>query len=271
MSQALLRVLAVDDELPQLEDVARILRASPHVGDVETASSAREAITNANSGPYDAIFLDVRMPDLGGLEVARVLKAFARPPAVVFVSAFDISAGTAFGLRAIDYILKPVAPPRVDDALRRVLAANAAAASDVTVAPAGTADPVVGELEHDVIVVHHGRGTRLLPRSSILYVKAYGDYLRVFADSGRYLVRGRLTAAEARLRPHGFLRVHRQYLANLRRTTEVRAFLNGTAQLRLDNGSDVPVARRHVPELRRWLRSEPTRLLGAPYAPERAC
>ena len=80
MSEGALIVLAVDDEQPQLEDLAQMLRASPRVGELETASNARDAMLNASRRPYDAVFLDVRMPELDGLELARVLKAGETPP-----------------------------------------------------------------------------------------------------------------------------------------------------------------------------------------------
>jgi DNA-binding LytR/AlgR family response regulator len=261
-----LSVLAIDDEQPQLEDLARILRASPLVADVETAASAQEAVVKASRRRFDAVFADVRMPELDGLELARVLKAFANPPAVVFVSAFDTAAVAAFELRALDYLLKPVTPQRVHEALERVATATTAAASAAAASAAGApagphpADPQApapAEAPSDVVLVDNlrGGGTRLLPRSSILYLQAYGDYMRVFADSGRYLVRGRLNDAEQRFRAHGFLRVHRQYLVNLRRAIEVKPQLNGTALLRFEDGSEIPVARRQVVELRRRLRT----------------
>ncbi len=257
MSEHALSVLAVDDEPPQLADLARILRASPHVHEVETAASGQEAIVKASRRAYDAIFLDVRMPELDGLELARVLKAFARKPALVFVSAFDTSAVATFEVRALDFLMKPVTPQRVAEALDRVLAsmavADAAAAPSVATPPDGS-EP--GQ-DDDVMAVNNVRagGLRLLTRSSILYVMAYGDYLRVFADSGRYLARGTLADVERRFDAHGFLRVHRRYLANLRRVTEIRPLLNGTAVLMFENGGEVPVARRHMPALRRRLRS----------------
>jgi two-component system, LytTR family, response regulator len=252
-----LSVLAVDDEKPPLEDLARILRASPRVRDVDIATTPQEAMLKASTQQYDAIFLDVRMPELDGLELARVLNAFASPPAVVFISAFDTSAVAAFESRALDFLMKPVTPRRVTEALERVAAARGAAPA--LIAGGVQAEPRESEPEghSDLLAVDntHGGGTRLLPRSSVLYLKAYGDYMRVFADSGRYLVRGRLTDAQHRLAPHGFLRVHRQYLANLPRAVEVRPLLNGTAVLLFADGSQVPVARRHVPELRRRLRT----------------
>jgi DNA-binding LytR/AlgR family response regulator len=250
-----LSVLAVDDEPPQLADLARILRASPHVHEVETAANGQEAIVKASRRAYDAIFLDVRMPELDGLALARVLGAFARKPALVFVSAFDTSAVATFEVRALDFLMKPVTAQRVAEALDRVIASTGVA--DAAHSSAAHVEAPEAGLDDDVMAVNNIRagGMRLLTRSSILYVMAYGDYLRVFADSGRYLARGTLADVERRFDPHGFLRVHRRYLANLRRVTEIRPLLNGTALLMFENGGEVPVARRHMPALRRRLRS----------------
>ena len=255
MSEHALSVLAVDDEPPQLADLARILRASPRVHEVETAASGQDAILKASRRPYDAIFLDVRMPELDGLELARVLKAFARPPALVFVSAFDTSAVATFEVRALDFLMKPVTAERVAEALDRVI--GSAAVPDELHSGGAHANGVEPGQDDDVMAVNNARagGIRLLKRSSILYVMAYGDYLRVFADSGRYLARGTLADVERRFEAHGFLRVHRRYLANLRRVSEIRPLLNGTALLLFENGGEVPVARRHMSALRRRLRS----------------
>jgi DNA-binding LytR/AlgR family response regulator len=255
MNEHALSVLAVDDEPPQLADLARILRTSPHVHDVETAASGQEAIIKASRRAYDAIFLDVRMPELDGLELARVLGAFARKPALVFVSAFDTSAVATFEVRALDFLMKPVTPQRVAEALDRVIASGGG--PDQAHASAAHGDGSEPGQDDDVMAVNNVRagGMRLLTRSSILYVMAYGDYLRVFADSGRYLARGTLADVERRFDAHGFLRVHRRYLVNLRRVTEIRPLLNGTALLMFENGGEVPVARRHMPALRRRLRS----------------
>lgn len=246
-----LSVLAVDDERPQLEDLARMLRASPRVGHVTTAASAQEALVLISRDPFDAVFLDVRMPELDGLELARVFRAFARPPGLVFVSAFDTPAATAFELRALDYLLKPVTQERVEEALGRVAAGSSSLA--------GAEQPMRSSerLTPDVLPVDNirGGGTRLLPVAQILYFEAHGDYVRVYAEGGRYILRGRLSDVEQRFETNGFVRVHRRYLANLARAREVTPMLNGTAVLRFDGGAEIPVARRQVPELRRWLRA----------------
>jgi DNA-binding LytR/AlgR family response regulator len=240
------RVLAVDDEVPALEDLVRMLEASSAVGRVESADSASSALVRLGEGSrFDALFLDVRMPGLDGLELVRVLRRFERPPAVVFVTAFDDHAVDAFELAVLDYLVKPVSRQRLEEALDRV--GRAVAGADAPV----EADA----LDDDVLPVDapRGGGKRLLPRSSIVFLQAYGDYVRVSADGGRYLLRARLSDLDERWSRHGFLRVHRGFLVNLRRAVEVRPRLNGTAVLVMSDGSEVPIARRQVGELRRRL------------------
>jgi DNA-binding LytR/AlgR family response regulator len=235
-----MRVLAVDDELPALEDLVRMLEASPAVDRVESAASAEEALLALGDGAaIDAVFLDVRMPGLGGIELARVLRRFERPPAVVFVSAFDDAAVSAFELAAVDYLVKPVSRRRLDEAIERV--------AERTQRP--------GPPDEETVPVDalRGGGTRLLPRSSILYLQAHGDYVRVASTDGRFLLRARLSDLEERWAAHGFVRVHRGFVVNLKRAVEVRPRLNGTAVLVMADGAEVPIARRQVGELRRKL------------------
>jgi DNA-binding LytR/AlgR family response regulator len=243
-----MRVLAVDDERPALDDLARVLRAQPAVASVETAASGAEALHLLADERFDAVFLDVRMPGLDGVELARVLRRFASPPALVFVSAYESAAVEAFELRAVDYLMKPVSRARLDDALDRVRGREPDVAPPRT-PPTADADEVVA------VDAARGGGTRLVPRSAILYLQAHGDYVRVMTAEARYLMRGRLGDLERRWEPHGFHRVHRGYVVNLRRVVELRPQLNGTAELLLADGSRVPIARREVADLRRRLRA----------------
>ena len=249
MSPDRLTLLAVDDEQSQLEELARVLRASPSVREVECASDGRDALTRVTTQPFDAIFLDVRMPDLDGLELARVLRRFATPPQLVFVSAHDEAAVEAFELHALDYLRKPVARKRAEEAIKRVLAAiDAQAAAPESSPPRG-----VGEDEMIAVATLHGGSTRLLARSTIQYVQSYGDFVRIVTEDGRYLLRATLSEIERRWEPFGFVRVHRQYVANLRCATELRPLLGGTAELTLIDGHTIPVARRHAADLGRRL------------------
>jgi len=237
VTEAALDVLVVDDEAPALADLARELRSLSETGAVLTAASGQEALRTLGERPFDAVFLDVRMPGIDGLELARVLKRFEAPPAVVFVSAYETGAVGAFELKALDYLMKPVSRARLAEALSRVRDARA---------PASRVDDVVP------LPTLRG-GTRLVPRESILFLQADGDYVRVVSDEGRFLMRGRVSDLGRRWRSHGFVQVHRGYVANLRRAVEVRPRVNGTAVLAFENGEEVPVARRKVAELRREL------------------
>jgi DNA-binding LytR/AlgR family response regulator len=165
-----------------------------------------------------------------------VLRRFAAPPALIFVSAYESAAVEAFELRALDYLMKPVSRARVADALARI-----------------EAKPP--DISQTLAVDAPGGGTRLVQRADILYLQAHGDYVRVVTADARHLVRGTLNEIERRWAPHGFHRVHRRYLVNLKCVTEVRPQLNGTAVLILADGAEVPIARREVAELRRRLRS----------------
>ncbi len=254
MSAEQLRILAVDDERSQLNDLARLLRASPLVEEVECADDGRDALVMASSRPYDAIFLDVRMPDLDGLALARVLRRFATPPQLVFVTAHEGPAVDAFELQALDYLLKPVGRQRLHAALERVCAA-VAAVEDHAAANGGPSRRSAADADGDVVAVANVRSgsTRLIARNSILYVQSHGDFVRVVVEDGRYLLRSTLTEVQHRWEPFGFVRVHRQYLANLNRAVELRPSLGATAELVFPGGHTISVARRHVAELGRRL------------------
>jgi DNA-binding LytR/AlgR family response regulator len=245
-----LTILAVDDERTQLDDLARLLRSSPIVDEVECAGDGHDALVKASAQAYDAIFLDVRMPDLDGLELALVLRRFAEPPQLVFVSAYESAAVDAFELHALDYLRKPVSRARIAETLERVSVAveSKAGSGQASGHRRSTAD---GE----VVAVANVRGgaTRLLARSSILYIQSHGDYVRIVSADGRYLLRATLADIERRWEPFGFVRVHRQYVANLHRAIELRPQLGGMADLAFADGQTIPIARRHVAELGRRL------------------
>jgi DNA-binding LytR/AlgR family response regulator len=249
-----LKILAVDDERSQLEDLARLLRDSPLVEKVDCARDSHEALVKAAERRWDAIFLDVRMPGLDGLELAHVLRRFASPPQLVFVTAHESGAVDAFELRALDYLLKPVRRQRLAEAIARVSSAVAAAEHEVAGEEHAAQRPA-GEPGGEVVAVANVRtgSTRLVPRSQILYAQSHGDFVRIVVQDGRYLLRSTLNEVQRRWEPFGFVRVHRQYLVNLSKAEELRPQFGGTAELLFPGGHTVPVARRHVAELSRRL------------------
>lgn len=120
-----LHVLAVDDDHEALDGLVRALRDDPRIGSVGAAADAAEALryvqtTQQHGHPLDAWFLDVSMPGLSGLDLAGVGTIFAQPPSVVFVTASETHAVAAFGLEAVDYLVKPVLPDRLNQTISRL-------------------------------------------------------------------------------------------------------------------------------------------------------
>jgi len=233
-----LRVLVVDDELPVLDELTFLLGHDPRVASVTTAASGADALRVLQEQGVDAVFLDVAMPGLTGVDVARLLSQFRTPPRVVFVTAHEDHAVDAFELEAVDYVLKPVRAERLREAVRRVVASIAGDGEDPP--------------DDETIPVELAGVTRFVARSGIRYVEAQGDYARLHTASDSHLLRVPLSTLEERWAEAGFLRIHRSLLVNTRHVREIRSDA-GRASVVVD-GPDGPVhlqvARRHTRELR---------------------
>jgi DNA-binding LytR/AlgR family response regulator len=295
-NRPVLRILAVDDELPALDELGWLLGRDPRVGHVQQAPDGGSALRLLNRAldddrPLDAVFLDVRMPGLDGLDVARVLSRFADPPAVVFVSAHDDFAVRAFELRAVDYLLKPVRPERLAEAVRRVaelrlershpLAAAARSAgpaprteppapavpgprvpgvpgaSGIPAGPGGQADTAPAAPPDDAVIAVELSGViRFIQRADVRHVEAYGDYVRLHLPAGSHLLRVPLSTLERQWEDAGFVRVHRRHLVATRHIEELLLDA-GRLSVRV-GGTVLPVSRRSTRRLREVL-AQPVR------------
>lgn len=246
-----LAILAVDDEPRALADIKRLLEGSARVDRVATATSAKEALVYLSGGKYDGLFLDVHMPEIEGMALARLLRRFADPPGVVFLTGHPDAAVEAFEVQALDFIVKPVGRDRLDAALQRV-EDHARHADDTAPREEGAAATAGGP---DVVAVDNpkGGGKRLVRLESIQVAQANGDYARIHAPEGRFLLRTPLSQLEKDWAGAGFARIHRAYLVNLTHAVELRALPNGTAVIVMRDGEEIPVARRNVAALRRRL------------------
>ncbi|HZE65950.1 MAG TPA: LytTR family DNA-binding domain-containing protein [Sporichthyaceae bacterium] len=233
-----LTVLAVDDESPALSELGFLLRADPRVHRVLTARSGAEALRMLADNTPDAVFLDIKMPDLSGVDVARVVNRMARAPALVFVTASDAHALDAFDLAAADYLLKPIRPERLREAVRRIAALAAL--------PRPT--PPAPQTDEESIAIELAGVIRLVPRAEVRYAQARGDYARLFTATDSHLVRVPLSTLEERWASAGFVRIHRSFLVSLAHVQEVR-FAPGQATVVLGT-DELPVSRRHTRALR---------------------
>ncbi|MEV7427392.1 LytTR family DNA-binding domain-containing protein [Streptomyces sp. NPDC091212] len=242
----MLRVLAVDDEEPALEELLYLLRADPRVRAAEGATGATEALRRIgaalDSGPagpdaVDVVFLDIHMAGLTGLDVARLLAGFAEPPLIVFVTAHEGFAVRAFDLKAVDYVLKPVRRERLAEAVRRV--AELVGERSPAPEPPPAADQITVEL---------GGVIRFVAVADIAYAEARGDYARLHTDTGSHLVRIPLSTLEECWRSRGFVRIHRRHLVALARIDELRLDA-GAMSVRVGD-AELAVSRRHARALR---------------------
>jgi DNA-binding LytR/AlgR family response regulator len=229
-----LRVLVVDDEEPALDELTFLLRQDDRVAEVVGCTSATQALRLLREDPPDAVFADIAMPGLTGLELAEVLRNFRTPPPIVFVTAHSAHAVDAFDLRAVDYVLKPIRVDRLREAVRRIQDAGS---------------PV---LDDDTIPVELGGVTRFVNRTDVQYVEAQGDYARLHTTSGSHLVRLPLSALEARWTDAGFIRIHRSLLVALTHVESVR--IEGGRCTVVADGRELRVSRRQSPMLRELLR-----------------
>ena len=216
-SGAGLRVLVVDDEKPTVDELTWLLQRDPRIGEVLSCTAATEALRTLQETEVDAIFLDISMPGLSGLELAQILSRFKQPPRIVFVTAHEQHAVEAFELQAVDYVLKPVRAERLAEAVQ--------------------------------IPVELGGVTRFINRSDITHVEAQGDYARLHTPTGSHLVRTPLSTLEEEWRPAGFLRIHRSLLVALPHVGEVR-MESGRCSVVVGEDTELVVSRRHTRELR---------------------
>lgn len=267
-----LSILAVDDEAPSLDELSYLLESSPLVERVAVARSATDALRRLRDEDFDAVLLDIRMPGLDGMELARVLSRFSSPPVLVFVTAHENHALEAFEVGAAGYLLKPVDAVRLERVLRRSVlqsrrhggpedgtpATVTAAATDAAPGLGPATGPAKGLARgqpsstsgaEDVVAVDTGNRTLLVSRTDIAWVESAGDYVRLhLRDGSSHLLRTPMSALEEGWTDHGFVRIHRSYLVSLRDVTELRSDGSHTSVQVL--GESLPVSRRHVRDLR---------------------
>lgn len=237
-----MRVLIVDDEYPARKELRAQLSQFPDVEIVGEAATADEARKLIEAVPYDVVFLDIEMPGRSGLELAREL-ARRGGPRVVFTTAYPQYAVDAFDVGASGYLLKPFDEERLAKVLERLGGAGSAA-REPDRAPSPSRIPAHRE---DVTVL-------VAPEEVVFaYAEAEHVYLKLHRD--RLGCRFTLRELEARLRPHGFMRVHRRFLVNLARVREVVPFFKGNILLVVDDAqhTEIPVSRNLAPAVRRAL------------------
>jgi two-component system LytT family response regulator len=240
-----LRVLVADDEAPARRKLRRLLDAMADVSVVGEAAAGDEAVERIAALAPDLVLLDVQMPVLDGFEVVATV-GVDRMPATVFVTAFDEHALRAFEVRALDYLLKPVAPARLREAIdraRRRLTLGPDAAEE-TARRDGLASLVAGRYLRRILV-HDDRGAHLLPVDAVALARAERNYVALHTARGTFRVRGTISALAERLDPATFLRVNRSDVVRLDAIRELQPWSHGDYRIVLGDGSALLWSRRY--------------------------
>jgi DNA-binding LytR/AlgR family response regulator len=251
-----LTVLIADDERPARKFLANLLADLPDVELVGEASNGKEAVELIEQLRPDVALLDLQMPELGGLDAARLVSAGATP-AIAFVTAFDEFAVQAFELNAVDYLLKPVEKDRLKatiDRARARLKAGAAERARSVSAAAAAYDTATRRAFLERIPVRRRDEVIILPVRQIASIVAEGELLQITTvSSERYTISYRLHALEAKLDPRRFVRLGRGALAAVDLIQKVSPMPGGTYEVTLTNGQQLPVSRLQSKVLRETL------------------
>ncbi|MCB9765993.1 MAG: response regulator transcription factor [Alphaproteobacteria bacterium] len=245
-----IRTLIADDEPLARQRLAGLLETEPDVELLGACADGREALDRARAEAPDLLFLDIRMPEMTGIEAARAL-AREGGPAVVFVTAYDRHAIEAFELNALDYLLKPYDRERFTRCLERARRRLRAPAEPGLTARlqrllSGLGDPQRLELRD-------GADTVWLPVGEVDWVESAGNYVVVHSGGATFMERATMSDMLRRLGGGDFLRCHRTAIVNTRRVRALHAPSSGELHLRLACGAEVPVSRRYLEPLREAL------------------
>jgi DNA-binding LytR/AlgR family response regulator len=256
-----LRIVAADDEPLALRRLELLLRDIDDVELVGTASGCAAAAQAVDKHRPDLVLLDIKMRDGSGLALAEAL-ARRGGPAVIFVTAYDRFAVRAFELAAVDYVLKPAAPDRLEEAINRTRTHLEAQDSSNRIAELQSIVDSLREDEREqrsirdpeIWVRRNATDLIRVPARLIDWIEAEGPYVRIHTGEASYLHRSSIRALEQQLEPDLFVRVHRAALVRVAAIQEVRRTRLGTPEVVLRNGPRLHAGRVYAKALRRRIR-----------------
>jgi two-component system LytT family response regulator len=260
-----IRTLVVDDEPLARGLVRELLADFPDLAIAGECQNGTEALVALQTGAYDVVFLDVQMPDLDGVQVLQRLRAADQPlPLVVFVTAYDQYAVAAFGLHAVDYLLKPLDPDRFAECVRRVqqqlaqrhtqaLGADLAALLQAWPGPLGQAPTPPIEYQ-DRFVVKQPERQFFVPTAEVYYLEATGSGVLLHTARAAHPVRASLGQLAERLDPAQFLRIHRSFVINTDHIVEFKSWAHGEYLFRMANGQHVSSSRSYNAAIQQFLK-----------------
>jgi two-component system LytT family response regulator len=233
------RVIIIDDERLARNELRKLLLEHPEIEIVAEASNAAEGIEKIDELHPELIFLDIQMPGKTGFDMLAELE---RAPHVIFTTAYDEYALKAFEVNALDYLLKPIDPGRLADALHKLehLEEKEMNNSDNSAVSRGTLN------DNDQVFVKDGERCWFVKLSDIRLFESVGNYAKVYFGSNKPLILKSLNALEERLDEKVFFRANRKHIVNLRMIEKVEPYFNGGLLLEIRGGEKIEVSRRQA-------------------------
>ena len=249
-----IRTLIVDDEPLGRSLIRKLLSPCGDFENIGECADGEEALGAIQHSSPDLVFLDVQMPQLNGFEVLAKLPK-EKLPLIIFVTAFDNFALKAFEAHALDYLLKPVAEERFNEALRKVKTYLAGREADKV---RDRLVELVCELNETPkyisrLAVEHGGRFVFLKVEEVDWIEADGNYLKLHVGRQSYLIRGRISEMEKSLSPEQFFRVHRSTIVNLDRIKEFHPLFKGEGKVVLKDGAQLCASRNCSQKLHEFL------------------
>jgi len=233
------KAIIIDDERLARNELKKLLSEYPEIEIVAEAANAAEGIQRIEELQPDLIFLDIQMPGKTGFEM---LSELDRAPHVIFTTAYDEYALRAFEVNALDYLLKPIEPKRLSDAIQKLehIEEKEGEGSEMPSTPRGA----LGEF--DQVFVKDGERCWFVKLTDIRLFESVGNYAKVFFGPNKPLILKSLNALEERLDDHIFFRANRKHIVNLRMIEKVEPYFNGGLLLEIKGGEKIEVSRRQA-------------------------
>jgi len=235
----MIKAILIDDERLARNELKKLLLDFPEVEVIAEAANAEEGIERIESLSPDLIFLDIQMPGKTGFDMLAQLE---KAPHVIFTTAYDEHALKAFEVNALDYLLKPVEPKRLADAIQKLHNAEDKEAISSSVSE-GNKSLLT---ETDQVFVKDGERCWFVKLSEIRLFESVGNYAKVFFGPNKPLILKSLNALEERLDEKTFFRANRKHIVNLRLIEKIEPYFNGGLLLELKGGEKIEVSRRQT-------------------------
>ena len=234
-----IKTLLIDDERLARLELRKLLKEHPSVEVLDEAANVEDALQKIDQLKPDLIFLDIQMPGKTGFDLLAELD---RAPQVIFTTAHHEFALKAFEVNALDYLMKPIEPRRLADAVQKVQAVDGirSAGGELELSNGGILT------ENDQVFVKDGERCWFVKLSEIRLFESVGNYARVFFGANRPMILKSLNALEDRLDPKVFFRTNRKHIVNLRMIEKVEPYFNGGLLLELKGGDKIEVSRRQT-------------------------